>query len=57
MGVVMPTMCGWRTSARESASVLHAIRLDDCVGGSPDECFQMAGPVAVDVAKLGKLRQ
>jgi predicted O-linked N-acetylglucosamine transferase (SPINDLY family) len=56
MGVPVITMAGPRMAARWSASILHALKLDELIAHSPEEYVAKAVALARDAARLMELR-
>ncbi|HEY3850376.1 MAG TPA: hypothetical protein VGL87_05370, partial [Steroidobacteraceae bacterium] len=56
MGVPVVTLAGRAMAGRWSASILHALRLDELVAGSRDEYVRLARELATDPERLGALR-
>ncbi len=56
MGVPVVTFAGDTMAARWSASMLHALHLDELVAGSAHEYVDIAAGVASDPARLARLR-
>jgi protein O-GlcNAc transferase len=57
MGVPVVTLAGENMSSRWSASILHALKLDDLVARSPSEYVAKAVALASDSQRLTELRQ
>ena len=57
MGVPVVTLAGDRHAARVSASILHAVGLDDLVAHSPEQFSRVAASLATSPERLQTLRQ
>ena len=57
MGVPVITLAGDRHAARVSASILHAVGLDDLVAHSPEQFPHVAASLATSPERLQTLRQ
>jgi predicted O-linked N-acetylglucosamine transferase (SPINDLY family) len=56
MGVPVVTLLGERMVGRWSASMLHALKLDELIARDPAEYVRIAAGLAADVQRLGALR-
>jgi predicted O-linked N-acetylglucosamine transferase (SPINDLY family) len=56
MGVPVVSLAGENMAARWSASILHALKLDELIGRTPEEYVTKAVALASDAARLAELR-